>query len=138
MDLQKLVSSRIEEGAELIVMDPLHEGREVPLGGKDSPVTLVIVSKDSARYRRALHAATRKGAKDPAAGGEDAEKESDLIEAKSVEVLASLIIGWKNIEWEGFPLDYSPGAAVELLQALPFLRPQVELFAASRSNFLGN
>lgn len=60
----------------------------------------------------------------------------DEMRAEALEQSAALVAGWKNVDLDGQPFEYSPANAVTLLRRFPWIREQVEVAAAERGKFL--
>ena len=107
-----------------------------PLTGKEIPdLWMDVYSKDSEQFQRAENKInakrwrklrTRSGNIDPA------EQRHD-----EVELLAACIANWGG-PWEldQKPLPYSPQNAMLVLERVPAIREQLDLFVGDRSNFL--
>ena len=83
------------------------------------------------------HTATKKAEKARAEAILKARGKSHDMEKLSIELLASRVLGWKNVTWEGEALPWSPENALKLLQApgLKFVRDQIAIALADDESF---
>lgn len=101
---------------------------------KGEPISVSIYGMDSAVFQahqknlinKRLQRQNRKG------GTFTAEQ----IEEDSISTLAACIAGWKNIEFEGKPLEFSKSNAKALLNKLRWVREQLDEAIGDRANFL--
>lgn len=142
MDLRSLYTSG-PEGAALHLKhpatgEPLFTDPKPPQE-KGLPVTLQVVCQDSDHFRQFAHAQTDRtlAKQQPAKPGEKAPMRSSAeIAADEDKLVAQCIIGWDNVWYDGVELPYSPPNALKLVTDLPWLREQVDRFAATRANFM--
>ena len=83
------------------------------------------------------HPATKKAEKARTEAILKARGKSSDMEKLSIELLASRILGWKNVTWEGEALPWSPENALKLMQApgLKFVRDQIAIALADDESF---
>lgn len=83
------------------------------------------------------HPATKKAEKARAEAILKARGKSYDMDRLSIELVASRVLGWKNVTWEGAALPWSPENAVMLLQtpALKFVRDQIAIALADDESF---
>lgn len=63
---------------------------------------------------------------------------AEQIEEESISTLAACVAGWKNIEFEGKPLEFNRANAKMLLGKLRWVREQLDEAIGDRANFLTN
>tara|TARA_R110002020_G_scaffold337389_2_gene552867 strand:- start:1864 stop:2244 length:381 start_codon:yes stop_codon:yes gene_type:complete len=84
-----------------------------------------VISAKSAKFKR-LMLESGKAVKD--------ESDSEELEQKGATLLASLVVGWENIELNGKHLDYSEESAVEIMLNYSWIGDQI-LVAANDESF---
>lgn len=62
----------------------------------------------------------------------------DMAELRSdtLDVLAACTVAWRGVEWNGEPMECTPGNARKLYDALPWLKAEVERFVSDVAVFL--
>ena len=115
---------RAEEGAELEVLDPVS--------GEGVGAFITLAGADSAAYRNALNAASRRRGKTSRGRTFD----PDRLLAESAEILAACTLDWKGVLVDGERLPCSRENAVKLYIRFPWLREQAEAFIADRAAYL--
>lgn len=121
MDLNDLdVRKAADEGADLQL--------EHPVTGEPLDVTIRLLGSDSAAYRNAVKriAERRRGQK---------RQTLDEMEQQAAELMASITVGWANLERDGKPVDFSHDAAQQVYIDFPWIREQVDQFVTDRANF---
>lgn len=131
MDLSELDSVKAaEQGA---AMELLHPVSKAPLKQADgTPITITLAGTDSDRFRKAerekanrrLNATTRK------------PLDVDTFKADGIDLLVACTITWSGIKVAGELLDCTPANAARVYKEFPWIKEQVDAFAAERSNFL--
>lgn len=125
IDLDALDTRRAsEEGVELQLKDPRHGAplaAWVRVRGYDS------ASYDDAQVELQRRRIQRMPAERPT---------PETLREDALDLAASLVAGWRGLTRAGAPIAYSAPAARALLRDYPWVREQVEAFAAQRANFL--
>lgn len=123
MDMQRF-KGKADAGAEMVVVDP----------GTGEPTDAVIrlAGADSQAWRRANHELATRLLKSSRG---KIDKAFDEREANTAEMLASVTLGWQNIEEMGKELVYTPEAAKKLYLVYPWLAEQADNFIGNRANF---
>lgn len=113
----------------------------LPLNGADGqPVTITVLGPDSKANRMAARAAVRKRLRSMTIAetvGANEGAAFDAEEAESIDMLASITVGWTGIcTTKKEPIPCTKETAAELYRAFPAVRDQVDAFVASRLNFI--
>lgn len=136
MDLSQLdVSKAAEDGAIMEVRHPVtgEVVRFDPAEGEKigKPFTVTVAGYDSERWKRASRAQLDKRL---AAGRRQKVTSSDL-ENDAIELLVAATIDW-SIKVDGKTPKCEPKVVAEVYRRFPWLREQVDAFAADRGNFI--
>jgi hypothetical protein len=132
LDLSNFDTSKLaNEGAKLY---PILPGQEEPT----DQMYLVVLGSDSDAFRKIKVAEARKELAKKK-GKRDQEASDDellsLIEGKT-EIVAALVKDWHGVALNGEPLPCTPDNVLMLLNQLPWLKRQVNTFAAQVEHFL--
>lgn len=127
-DLSALDTSKAaEQGAKLQLKSP---GAGEPL-----PITLTVLGTDSEVYAAAVRAQARKQS-ERFARNRRTRITAEELEADRLDLSISLVVGWTPFNVDGVEWIFTPARCRELLTRFPWVREQVEEFAAERINFL--
>lgn len=132
MDLGKLTTS---ESATLVL---LHPQTNLPLGGEKTQITIELAGIDSETYRNAKHKTANKRMERAQRMAGKYKLSAEELEEEQLQLLADCTIGWKNIELNGKPLEFSIPNAKKLYADFPWIRQQVDTFTGDRGNFFGS
>jgi len=126
-----------EAGTEMHVRDAL--GRPILLDGKqDHPFCITMMGPDSVAYRRGMRDQVRKRvsrpANDPATGLPIDYSADD--ERESIETMVACTISWRNCPGVKGTVPFSKEAARALYTGFPVIRDQVDVWMATRANFI--
>lgn len=101
-----------------------------PLTGKKMEIVLEVVSSDDPDFKKTKLKQLRANA----AKGEKLTPE-DVVDNER-ELIASLIVGWSNIQIKGKEFKYSKANALELVSKWPWIGEQVDRFCGNLAHFL--
>ena len=130
-----------ERGAWMQVTHP-SSGEELGVA-EGQPCRIKLQGADSMAYEEAAARTVALRAKKPNTKQRKVstkrllEASEELGKAQSEE-LASITLGWENIEWEGEPLEFTTENAIKIYQEHRWLRDQAVEFFGDRTNYLGN
>jgi len=120
MDIEKLYTVDLHEaGAEVQINGP---------DGKPTDIFIKMVGIDSKTWRNIIKRKERALLK--MSYDEIAEVEDGYL------ILAEATLGWRGIESNGKPVEFSKKKAEQLYKNAPYIRDQVDVFIANRSNFM--
>lgn len=121
MDLKKFDSiTNAEKGVELVLEEKSEKGEGA---------ALVLLGADSEACRRITHEIAQRNR---TKRGELTDAE---VSAQGVEKLAACTKGWRGLEENGKPLEFSNAAAVKLYTDYPELADMAARFIFTRDNF---
>lgn len=124
MDFNSLATVKQHEiGAEVNILSPVD--------GKPTDVFITIMGADSKEWRSAKKAQTTKILQ---AKADDKMEELDY-DAMDAEALARVTMGWKGIDKDGKPYEFSYENAVDLYINSPSVVNQLIQFLGDRANF---
>ena len=92
--------------------------------GNLTDVYIRLVGVDSAKWREIKLDIERKA------------MSGDSGSLSPAEYLADATLGWRGIESNGNPLEFSPDAAINLYTDAPYICDQADRFVAKRLNFM--
>jgi hypothetical protein len=120
MDIAKLTTREAHDaGAEVRIRDQF---------GAETDVYVRVVGMDSAVWRRIMRDQERRVLAAAASG-------TDEVEQDVAQTLAEATLGWRGLEANGEPLEFSAEAAYELYSGAPYIADQVDRFIGKRANF---
>lgn len=121
MDLNQLATvERHEAGAELQLLNPTT--------GEKEDAKVKVKGLDSKAWRNAQKEQRRRLEK---------EEDVDLLDHDNLwPMVASVIMGWENLEKDGEPFEYSEENARWLCENSPFVVNHIFSFLVERDNFI--
>lgn len=126
MDFGKIdLAANSERGADCHLNHPVT-GKPL-YTEKGEKITIRVLGQDSAKFRKAVSSRIDLD--------EDEKNDADAREARSVELISAIVVGWKNIVWEGKELPFSPQNVRMFLTKFPPIRSQLDSFVSKRANF---
>lgn len=136
MDLLQFDTKKAsEEGAKLTLKDPFTRA---PIKDKDeNTIVITCLGKHSAAYIATQNRLSNRRLKEARGRGPTSTVEE--MEAETIELLASAIIGWSdNLEMSGMAFPFSPENAFALLSnnKLRWIREQIDEFVGDIGNFM--
>ena len=144
MDLSTLdVRKAANEGAELelihptegtILREPVPE--TAPEGTIGEALVIMLAGTDSEVYREALKSRARQRLNQQKKKNRAEQTDFDEAERKGIELLAKCTMGWRNISEDGKELQFNVNNAITIYTKYPWIKEQVDVFMADRSNFL--
>jgi len=124
MELEKLMTTEAhEKGAEVEIKDP------TTFKSFEKPVFITVVGVGSKKFR-AIKSKIMAESLELKADGHEID-----ANAQMVKVLASSTIGWRGIEKDNKPLEFSVEQAEKLYLGSDFVYDQVIEFIGNRENF---
>lgn len=97
-------------------------------------VSVTVHGHDSAVFRNAVKERQR-----AALAKKSGDKlDIDEAEKRSIELLATCIVGWAGIQEDGKDVAYSKESAKYILMKYHWIREQIDAAIADRSNFFAN
>lgn len=106
-----------------------------PRTGEALPVELELLGVDSEICQRTLKEQQRKRLAQAVKSRRMAITPEEL-EAEGIELLAAATRGWKGMQLDGKPVEFSNEAARLLYMRFPWIREQVDQAISDRANFL--
>lgn len=109
-------------------LDSLDFELSHPTTGDNLGVTLTVVSGKSKQAMAQLSKMMRKEQKrelENAHARKPKFKELSEMQAESRELALSRLIGWKNVQWQGKPLEFTPENAEMLLTECDWIIEQI-------------
>jgi hypothetical protein len=132
VDLSELDTyERGEEPQPLVLIDP-RDGS--PVGGKEAPATLYVLSLDGETMVTWNDEQANKNLKRTTPMSNEEARE--FLIARSARCLMAR--PWVNVEWKGKPVPFSLTSAKMLMTRLPWAKKQVDALASREAAFLGN
>lgn len=128
MDLSQITAA-IQQDEEGVVVPLTDRGGEPQFAADGSPVSITIVGMESARYRRAHDAQTRRMMRT-----RRTKLEPEDIRQNRVALAAAAIIAWHGIERDGQPVPCTP-ENVDLLLRPSWMLAQVESAIEAHADF---
>lgn len=116
-----------DEGRWMVVLNPLTAG---VLEQDGAPIRVRVRGADSIAFERARENLVRAVFQ---RGVELTDAERAAMQARA---LAAIVVDWEGIVWDGKPLACTPENVEMILLKAPWLRRQIDDFAATRANFL--
>ena len=104
---------------------------------KSKPITITVLGTDSDSYRDLLKARARKRLAAQKGNNQNKPVDLDETERRGIELLASCTIGWENIMEKGLLVPFSKSNVIQIYTRYPWIKEQVDVYMADRSNFLG-
>ncbi len=95
-----------------------------PVTGVDTDIKITLYGVDSKKFREVSLARAR------------ANREDDNDEDSREADLASVTLGWENVELNGKELEFSHANAVKVYKLVSPIRNQVDSFIVKTANFL--
>jgi hypothetical protein len=135
MDFGKLDPAGKVDGNTMVIKHPVN-GKPLLDEATKEPAIITVISRDSAEARKFIHEMASQKVNNQLGG--KLRVDGEELEARGLEAVVVLVKGWKHIEMDGKPLEYSEANCRMLLGRLIWLREQIEAFASDRSNYLGN
>jgi len=130
MDLSKLgTSKKAETGAELVLRHPVTDEK--------TDISLSLVGSDSSRYRKASHAVQNRSL-----SRGKFKVTAEKLESNGIEILATCVIGWSNVEDADLFKKKNPECnkenVVKFFKKHVWAKEQADAFVVDRANFLEN
>jgi len=109
-----------------------------PVGpnGETLECAFLLHGQDSKEFKRMTTARMAKAIENAANKKAGGKKVEAVDEYDPVENLADAIRDWKNVAWEGKPVNYFRELAVKILKAVPLISEQIDRFIMNRKNFM--
>lgn len=138
--------SASEEGATLSLT---HPETGTPLFADDEkkvPCTITLRGAESRQFKtkaerfaakRVVRLNEREATKVPLTE-DQILAEAEIARSDSLDLLASAVVAWTGINWEGEAMTCNEFNARKLFKAQPFIHNQVDLFVGTRTNFFTN
>jgi len=127
MDLSILSGQKIEDGAKLTLRHPVTDDL--------TDITLTVTGSDSARYRKASHKVQNRSL-----SRGKFKVTAEKLESNSLEIIASCVVSWKNVEDSDLFKKKNPECTTENVTLFfnkhKWAREQADAFIADRANFL--
>jgi hypothetical protein len=119
--------------ADQTTLDLLHPVTRAPLGA-----TVILAGPEHPIRRQAVFARQRKARAAMQKAGRVVLGDPEDDESEAVVHLAACTLGWNGITRDGKPVDFTPGAAVQIYgdPRLAWLRDQVQAALDSRDLFI--
>jgi hypothetical protein len=136
MDLRQFEAKKAEDGAEMIVRNPLDGSPLLQDDGE--PVVVILLGEDSSTFQKLQRKNTNERLRRNLGGRGRLRVSMEEIESDALELLITCTVGWKGMAWDGEEKDPTPKNIREAYTLFPWLREQAQEFIADRSNFLGN
>jgi hypothetical protein len=129
-DLSKLATRLVaERGKELVLKSPIDGD---PIKNEDgSMATLIVAGADSLAVQQAILNVARRSLELTEDEKHDVAKQAELRN----DMHASVVLGMSGIYWEGAEMQYSRENVLKLLDACPWIGPQIDEFSSTRANF---
>ncbi len=126
MDFNKLLTtSDHDSGAELQLVHPVTS--------EQTTVFIKLAGVDSKAFRAAVRERQRQRAESIA---KEVLDDGDLEERRDADVLVAATLGWRGLENDGAPMEFTPENVRNLYIQSPGVRSQVERFIYNRRNFI--
>jgi len=100
-----------------------------PSTGVDTDITIELYGSDTIAYKKAVGIITKRNNKRKNIPIEE-------IENLSIELLASITVGWKNLKEGAKTVPFNKDNAVRIYSSIPWLRKQIDAFIGDEQNFL--
>lgn len=125
-----LLDGKSDEGAEMVVLFP----------GTNNPMDAVIrlAGMDSKAWRAAVKQYAdnvREKIKKSKSPSNEMMLELKISDETKASWFAAITIDWKEVMWNGEPLECTVANAKKLYDSAPWLCEQINIFIANRSNF---
>lgn len=112
------------------------EFKPLDFDGDELGCTFYLKGVDSRQVAKAQDRRTREYSKNVFSGATGRKNEIDFTTVDAdIEFCVDAFIGWKEVIWEGKPLEFSKEHVRMLMTQVPFLRDQVTTFVGQRKNF---
>jgi hypothetical protein len=123
--------------AELHVLGVNGEPLTYENGAGDlKPITISLVSQDSAEYQRVFKKQVTENTKRLTSRA--AVTTGDALQEDRIDLLVACTRGWEGFTDQGKPYEFSRKNAAALYKRLAFIKEQVDAFIHSRGNFLAS
>jgi hypothetical protein len=135
-DLASIDTKKLSESGAPLAIKKLDGSPLLDRNG--SPVTILLLGPDSAKYRALTRENVRRRLERRATGAAPiTEAEIDEVERDTLEILAVCTVGWKGVYTpEGDEIACSADNARALYENYPVVREQVDAFVGNRANFI--
>jgi len=131
MDLSTLSTNNAETGAVMKLRHPLTD--EVLLTDKGKEITITMLGADSSKYRKKQYEIQNARVKSMMKNKD--KKGFSFTENTVCELLASCVVGWHGIVYDGKELKHTEENALMLFKTMLWVREQVDEFVEDRTNF---
>lgn len=119
-DLSRAVSvGQAEDDGQVVHLR--DAGGELEFGDNGQPVTVTIAGSYSARYRKVQDSITQRMLK-----RKQLTLTPEQLMENRIELIASCVLGWTEIEDDGKPLPCTKDNAARLVRVAPWVRDQLE------------
>lgn len=121
-----LTNIEVKDQATLDIKHPLTG--ELLLDDKENPMTITVYGSETATYKKRVFELRRKMV----------EKQDTTFEGSedfAMEMLVAVTANW-SIQMDGKHPSCTPKAVLQLYEAQPWIRDQVDLFVHEKRNFL--
>lgn len=99
-------------------------------------IVIWIYGVDSTLFQKAQQIATNKRLKGLGRKRGNITFTAEDLEEEGLNALAKCVFKWENIEWEGKTLECTFKNIRMVLERLPWMREQLDVFMTDRANFL--
>jgi len=128
--------SSLRVSSDAVEMPLVHPSTGLPLENKDGEeMALLVIGTDHDDYQKLNNELLNKRLK-KSAQSRKVSITAEEVNAESLQRTVACIVGFKNLQVDGEPLEFSKKNAEALLKEYPAIREQVEEFVAERANFL--
>ena len=129
VDLFSFTSDKANEPVDVIFVHPVS--------GEKTDLVFQIVGLDSTVAQACMDAQQAKRFNEMTKDGEVATVNFDPKEnrAQLIELLVACTVGWRNLQWQGVDLEFTPSNAAMIYSMVPAIRDQLNKATGSRKLF---
>lgn len=129
LDLSLFTSDKANEPVDVVFKHPVT--------GEDTDIVFQIVGLDSTTAQECLDRQQAKRFNEMSKDGEIKDVKFDPVDARNqlIELLVACTRGWKNLQWQGEELPFSPENARMIYAAVPSIRELLNKATGSRKLF---
>lgn len=114
-----------------MLLEILGLDSEVMVGAEGGPVTMLVIGKYSARYRKAERAQTNRVLK-----AKRTKFDADLLAEQRADMAASCVLEWDGFFDDGVALECTRANVIRAFDVAPWIMEQVEAAIEDHAGFL--
>lgn len=125
-----------EEGSWMQLKHPVTEALLFSDKAKSKPIRLLLLGRDSAKYRNKSREAQNRRLEKIKPGAKKISIKAEEIENDGLAIVISCTKGWENITIDGEEKEFNQNNLIEFYTRFPAFFEQADNFIGNRGNFL--